>query len=392
MTRTSEQYTANEQEVSSAVADKPGRVAEEQQQFVENMALGVLVFDNRQRLLYANRSAVDLLGDLAPVLDDSETSPHLSLEQVFPEGVFPGWVDLLSAPDGLYSPGQSAHMIARRGSSEHIFGVTVAHVPGNDETEPVLIVTLDDITARKHNDQRLSEIEKSSDKGVMAAHIAHDLNNFLGLVLGGVEIAQMAMAKGNIEKADRSLEKIKNNVGRLEEFTRSLERLTFSETNDREDDFNRVVAGVLSYVAVQTSFKNLVVQTEFDFSIPRFVLDAAQMEQLLLNVLNNAADAVTESERSDGRIVARTWLENDCACLSITDNGVGIKPEIRERLFRSHLTTKADHYGYGLVGCCGIINHHQAQFEIESEPEKGATFTFRFPLHREPTTDDSADL
>jgi len=218
----------------------------------------------------------------------------------------------------------------------------------------------------------------------MAAHIAHDLNNFLGLVLGGVEIAQMAMAKGNNEKADRSLEKIKNNVGRLEQFTRGLEQLTVSRVNDREDDFNRIVAGVLSYVAVQPGFKGLVVQTEFDFSIPSLTLDAAQIEQLLLNVLGNAADAVTESGRADGRIIARTWLEDECACLSIADNGIGIKPEIKERLFRSHLTTKQDHYGYGLVGCIGILNHHQADFEIESEEGKGATFIFRFPLQREP--------
>ena len=391
MTTISDKYKAAEAATTAAVADRTDTETAGFRQVLENLVLGVLVFDKQYCLLYANPAAVELLGPLTVKIEGSDSSLGLTIEEVFPDDVFSGWADTLKSAEGLHTCERATNLIAHCGGSERIFSASVARVEETSADDSALILTLDDITAREETDQRLFLIEKSSDKGVMAAHIAHDLNNFLGLVLGGVEIAQMAMAKGNIEKADRSLEKIKSNVGRLETFTRDLEQLADFETNMRDADFNQVVAGSISYVAVQKKFKAIEIRTTFDCSIPRFDIDTTQIEQLLLNVLTNAADAVAESGRSDGRISVRTWLQDDCACLSIADNGTGIKPEIKERLFRSHLTTKPNNYGYGLVTCSRIISDHQAQFEIESEAGQGATFTFRFPLHPEPERIESDD-
>jgi len=109
-------------------------------------------------------------------------------------------------------------------------------------------------------------------------------------------------------------------------------------------------------------------------------MDTDQISQLLLNLLNNAADAIEEGEKDEGRILVKTVKEGNIVNLSVSDNGVGIEPDIKDKLFKTHLTTKINRHGYGLVTCAVISENHDAYVEIDSEPGQGATFSIRLPI------------
>ncbi len=175
------------------------------------------------------------------------------------------------------------------------------------------------------------------------------------------------------------LEKLKANVSKMERFTHGLMDYTKLNSTKQVSDINTVIADVLSFLTGQKRFTGIAVDSELDASIPPFDLDTDQMSQLLLNLLNYAADAIREAERP-GQINIKTQCSDGTAVLSVSDNGIGIKPEIKERLFKNHLTTKEKGHGYGLVTCARVLDNHKAEVTIETDLGVGTTFTVVFPL------------
>lgn len=99
----------------------------------------------------------------------------------------------------------------------------------------------------------------------------------------------------------------------------------------------------------------------------------------MLNLLSNAADAC---QQSGGVVTVSTWQENDRVAIAIKDTGIGIQPGQMELLFQSFYTTKPEvkGTGLGLSVCHGIVKNHQGEIRVESQPQKGATFTVFLPI------------
>ncbi|MDX9856503.1 MAG: ATP-binding protein [candidate division Zixibacteria bacterium] len=351
-------------------------------EILDNVKQGVFVFNVDNMLVKVNDSGRQILRSVNPMLAALQTDEGLSLREIFCESAFPGWARRIDRARTMRRGRVSESLVASVGSSERIFAVSATMM--NREESADMLITLEDITRQKETDQRMFNLEKFADKGVMASSISHELNNFLGLILGGVEISQMNLAKGKTEKVETALEKLKSHVAKMERFTSGLMDYTRLDTKKAEADLNAVVADVLSFVSIQKRFSRIAVQVHPDHDLPTFELDTDQIAQLLLNFANNAADAIRETGRDNGEITIRTARDGDCVLLTVSDNGVGIAPDIKERLFKTHLTTKPGGHGYGLVTCARIIQNHGADVEIDSEPGQGTTFRLRFPLHPAP--------
>jgi signal transduction histidine kinase len=108
-------------------------------------------------------------------------------------------------------------------------------------------------------------------------------------------------------------------------------------------------------------------------------MDRDQIAQLLLNLLNNAGDAISATAREGGRIAVATTVTPASISLIIGDNGAGMPPEIRDKLFKSQLTTKSGGHGYGLITCARIIAGHKGTVDVESEPGDGTRIAVHFP-------------
>jgi signal transduction histidine kinase len=349
-------------------------------QILDNVKQGVFVFGREYQLKKVNIPGYIILKTFRPHLKHIDSLNGIPLQAIFPNSIYPGLADQLMQMKKDSEGTTWEKMKAKLNSEERFYKVRASFMQDDSGTATDLLLTLDDVTVQEENEQRLFDLEKFAEKGMMASAISHELNNYLGLLMGGVELSQVAHGRGDADKVADTLEKVKVNIGKMERFTAGLMDYAKLDTVKKNGQINTAVNDVLSFIAVQKKFKNIMVHTKLDPDLPGFEMDMDQIAQLLLNLLNNASDAIRESGREAGEIMVRTAHKEDIIHLSVADNGCGIKPEIKEQLFKFLVTTKPGGHGYGLVVCSKIIKNHQAQLEIESEPGVGSTFTISFPV------------
>lgn len=352
-------------------------------EILNSVRQGVFVFDRNYRLKKINLAGLAVLrafGFEGSVADRLENAP---IDVVFPESVFGGWAKEVIGSRKMRQTSSSARMVARTGGSERIYNVSITGTVENAEIGTALIITLDDVTIQKETEERLFDLQKFADQGLMASSISHELNNFLTLVLGGVELMEMAVAQGDTRKVSATLDKLKTNIANLERFTASLTDSTRLESTRRSANLNSIVTDLLSFLSIQKRFKRISITSNLDADLPNLEVDPDQIAQLLLNLLNNAADAIEESGKQNGQVAIRTFRDDGKVVLSISDNGVGMPPEVKAKLFTSNFTTKQGGHGYGLVTCGKIIENHDATVDVDTEVGTGTTFNIRVPISTE---------
>ncbi|UCG61671.1 MAG: GAF domain-containing protein [Candidatus Zixiibacteriota bacterium] len=347
---------------------------------LDSVGQGVFVFNSQGQLKKVNNTGFNILKSFKPHLVHMCAILKAPMELVFDNTIFRDWTKRFKG--ALKDPRTRLleNMVATSEDIKRIYNVHISRMDSQSVLESDLIITIDDITDQKQSEHQIFELQKLADMGVMASSISHELNNFLGLILGGVEMTEIALKKDDMEKVGINLGKLKNSVAKMERFTNGLMDYAKLETQKKPGSLNNVIAEVMTYVTAQKKFNRIRVLSELDPKLPEVDLDAGQISQLLLNLLNNAADAIYEARRDVGEIVVRTFTEHALAVLSVSDNGTGIKPEVSSKLFKQGFTTKEKGHGHGLVTCGKIIRNHDAEVLVDSKPGSGTTFVFRFPL------------
>lgn len=340
---------------------------------------GVFVFDSGNRLKTINAAGLDILRTFRMDTPDAECLCHKPIEDLLPPEVFGKLVrEVMTARvDGETQGARS--VVAGSGQNERIYNLRLTESTEVNEGRTDLIMTLDDVTDQRKSETRLFDLQQLADRGVMASSISHELRNFLGLILGGLELTQVAIMRGDGDKANENLDKLKLTVENLEKFASGLMDHTKIKIDKHTSSINNVIMDVTSFISGRQRFKGINITPDLERTLPEVMIDADQIAQLLLNLLNNAADAIAETGRSDGEIGVGTCSDEGEVILIVSDNGSGMKPEIKERLFKAMQSTKDDGHGYGLVTCAGIIESHNATVTVDSEPGEGSVFTIRFP-------------
>ena len=346
---------------------------------LDSVRQGVFVFDANTRLKKINAPAVEILDTFIPGTQAGDALRGITIDEVFRPEVFGNLVT-----EGMTSKidkgrGAAGSVVARYGEMERVYNVKFSETSEGDEAGNDLIVTLDDVTAQRESEERLFNLQQLADRGVMASSISHELRNFLGLILGGLDLTQVAVMQGDGDKANENLDRLKANVESLEKYAAGLMDYTKLSTDRRAANLNTVISDVLSFISGQQRFKGITLRPELERGLPDLMMDSDQIAQLLLNLLNNAADAIAEARRSEGEIRVETRSDDEHVLLVLWDNGMGMKPEVRDSLFQSRLTTKEHGHGYGLVTCASIIEGHGATVAIDSELGEGTAFTIAFP-------------
>jgi len=248
-----------------------------------------------------------------------------------------------------------------------------------------------DVTEKKRLEERLRQVQRLESIGHLAGGIAHDFNNLLTPILGNVELLLSGMAEDAEERPD--LEEVHAAAGRARRLTRQL--LSFGRRAVLEVtvlDLGALVLGMerllrgLLREDIQLSLRT----DEADIQIKA---DPSQMEQVLMNLVVNARDAMpkgglvaisVERKRIDGDscIGPGDCASGDYAVLSVADTGHGMSEEVKARLFEPFFTTKAvgQGTGLGLATVFGIVQQHRGTLAVYSEPGKGSTFRVYLPL------------
>ena len=226
---------------------------------------------------------------------------------------------------------------------------------------------------------RVAQSERLASLGMLAAGVAHEVNNPLGAILAltGLTVEDMKEDDPNRE----SLEEVIKQTERCRDIVRGLLEFSRQSRGNMElVDLNRVLEGTLSLVAKQAMFFNISVVRNLDPEIPAVMADKAQFQQVFMNMLMNAVQAM--DERGTITIVSRCPAAGDCVEVAVSDTGHGIPPEQIDLIFDPFFTTKSSGKGtgLGLSIAYGIVTTHGGTISVQSEVGKGTTFTIRMPV------------
>ena len=238
---------------------------------------------------------------------------------------------------------------------------------------------------------QLIQSEKLSAIGQLIAGVAHELNNPLTAVIGYTQLLQTT--PGLDEGMQSDLSKVYVQAQRAAKIVQNL--LTFARQHKAERqlvDVNEIVERTLELRAYQFRVENIEVMPQLEEGIPCTMADPNQLQQVFLNLINNARDAMAE-HRGRGNLIVKSETCGDKIRVSFIDDGPGLSAKVKQHLFEPFFTTKevGKGTGLGLSICFGIIGQHEGRIWAESEEGQGATFLVELPVVEEEAADQEPD-
>ncbi len=234
----------------------------------------------------------------------------------------------------------------------------------------------DDIEKLQKLNQQLIQAEKLAAMGTLASGLAHEINNPLASIYS---LIQMIQKNENLdEDTKEKLKLISEQILRIKRVTSDMMDFARARPSSRQPvDLNSVVQSTLNLVSFDKNFKKLDILTDFDSDLPKVLADSNQMQQVFLNILLNARDAMPNG----GKVFVRTRRRDKSVEVEIADTGIGISKENLGKIFDPFFTTKSAEKGtgLGLAVCYGIITAHEGKIEVESN-NSGTKFVIRLPI------------
>jgi len=217
---------------------------------------------------------------------------------------------------------------------------------------------------------------------VLAASIVHEINQPLSTVIANAEAcvrmlgAQSLDLEGARDAAFRTVQEGKRAAAVLQ---RMWSLFAKTEARNEPVDLNETASAALLLSSQELQLRRVIVRRELEADLPRISGDASQLEQVILNLVTNAADAMNEIHDRPRELVVRTERGEGHVRLSVQDAGQGFEPRAADQLFVAFYTTKADGMGVGLFVSRWIIENHGGAIWAALNAGPGATFSFLIP-------------
>ncbi|RKX19478.1 MAG: hypothetical protein DRP35_07650 [Candidatus Zixiibacteriota bacterium] len=237
-----------------------------------------------------------------------------------------------------------------------------------------------DISESKDFQEMMIRVDRYYTRGEMAGDIAHEINNYLAVLSGNLELMPLFMKKGQNEKIVSKLELMRKTVDNIARFANGLMDPNQDEAVFEEADINQLIENVLAFLKPQNRFDGVQINTDLSTDLPLVEFDISQLQQLIINLVYNSAEAMQQIEKEKViNIYTQPGNEGDGTVrVIICDNGPGVQSDKKEILFKKRFTTKRKGHGIGLVTCQKIIEVHSG--DIGYEYDEGAKFFFDIPL------------
>jgi signal transduction histidine kinase len=227
---------------------------------------------------------------------------------------------------------------------------------------------------------QLIHSEKLSAIGEIYAGLTHEINNPLAIMIGKLELLlSMTDDHRMASELSRDLDVVQRNALRVAQLIRSL--LVFSRKNTFQftrTELNQVIRDVVELVEKADAHLGIRIETRFEANLPYCLASPGHLQQVFLNLLNNARDAMP----AGGTITVRSYASGRFIVAEVQDTGTGMTPDVQERLFEPFFTTKGvgKGTGLGLSVAYGIIKTHGGNIAVESAAEKGSLFRVMLPV------------
>ncbi len=350
------------------------REIEETKQYLENLLENandvIYTLDTDQRFTYVN-SKIEAWGYRK---DDLLGRPYLALLSKRHRGK-----RLKSTLDIGAKQVYEVEVVTRTGEPRTVM-VSVSPLQGVEGAILGVLGIARDMTETKKLEQQIRNSEKLASVGKLAAGVAHEINN----PLGGILNCLYNLRKGGLSPSRQEEYRVsmEDGVRRVQTIVRQL--LDFSQQHDPEfalTDINHVVDRVLVLTTHLFAPNRIRLETGFGQGLPNVMLDRHMIEQVLMNLILNAVQAMKDG----GGLTIQTSVVEGICLIEVRDTGSGIPPTVLPRIFDPFFTTKSEGEGtgLGLSVSLGIVERHGGKILVDSEVGKGTTFTLCLPVSRE---------
>jgi len=366
------------------------------QALVDRLPDGVILCEG-QRIVHVNPSLVALLGHASADTLVGRDPLGLVATRWRPRAA----ERLVQLEAGAATPPLDMTMVARDGTEVPVEG-RAAPLPL--ETGTVVLLIVRDLRERRRMEAQLLQIDRMASMGTLAAGLAHEVNNPLGVTLANVGFAvdearrldadlaprdgdtqadlasRLALARARLRGVADALQEGRNGVEQVRSLVRDLRAFSGADEDRRGPlDVRRVLESSINmgYVALRNRARIVKDYAE----VPMVDGSEARLAQVFLNLLLNAAEAIPDDEgaRHEIRVGTRTDVHGRCV-VEVTDTGRGIAPEDARRIFDPFFTTKqGSGTGLGLSICMSVVSAHGGDIAVEGAPGRGTTFRVTLP-------------
>jgi C4-dicarboxylate-specific signal transduction histidine kinase len=276
---------------------------------------------------------------------------------------------------------QRERMVRRDGTS---FDAEVVALPLRFEGKPSFVAVARDVTERDRLQQQLLQTERLASVGMLAAGVAHEVNNPLAYALLNLEQAsrQLAAEAPDLDAVRAAVRDAADGARRVQTIVRDLRTFARGAGDDvRSVDVNAVVETALHLVGNELGLRARVERVSAP--VARVLANADRLAQVLVNLLMNAAQALPEGRANDHVVRVTTRQSEGLVRVAVSDTGAGISPELLPRLFDPFFTTKPPGMGtgLGLAICHSIVASFGGRIEVTSQVGVGSAFTVILPAN-----------
>jgi len=337
---------------------------------IENSPFAVIATDTDRKILVFSKAATDIFDmrvDEALGRDISEFFP-LSPEKVVPS----------EGDKGI----NQEEMICGKPNGD-TFPALVSRVPIRDKYAGVTayLFIIRDISESAGFQEMMISIDRMATRGVMAGEIAHEINNYLAIILGNVELVPLLLSKGKMDKVEKKLEVLRQTVTKIQRFSEGLMGYGNEEAVFSPGDLNQLIENLVAFLKPQNRYDNIGFNMQLSPELTLVEFDSSQLQQLFVNLLNNAADALREIEgKREITIYTSLNRSDETARVIIEDNAGGLPDDLPEVIFEKRYTGKRRGRGFGLMIVKRILDKHGGRIEYDSVPGQGTKFTINLPL------------
>ncbi len=348
---------------------------------INHTPVGILVVNGNLDVTTANRAAFKIFGK-----EEIESNNALRLSDFIPADHVAYWEETCEEVIKTGRSFEEPRYYLTRGKDEIALAWKGYPLVAPNRGDSLAILVIDDITEKVLLEKYIILSEKLVAKEEMAASIGHELNNYLAIISSNTEMLLLNIKNNAWDKVTHNSQAVLENIAKMRRFTDSLMDFSKLEPELREFDLRRLVEDLLFSVKPQKNFSCLRFFTHLPANLPLVTIDVGQIQQVLFNLIKNAAEAIKESGQPMGNVELSASFrpERKIIELKVKDDGPGIAPENLAKIFEARFTTKPTGHGLGLANCKKIMESHDGKISVESQTGCGTTFLLTFPAAPRP--------
>jgi PAS domain S-box-containing protein len=356
------------------------RLKQYNEDIIAQSPVGIIVIDTDYNLVTINDASLEIFqANKSEIVLEGTAGKPSKLFDLIPEGQTAFWQKMIDTVLTSSNDFHEDRYFHNTGYDEKVLSIKISPTHSLPGQKTGLILVIEDITEKVILEKYVILSEKLVAKGEMAASIGHELNNYLTIISNNAELMDINIKRDEMDKAKANSQQVVENVSKIKRFTDSLMDFSKMETEMVKYDIKHLVENLLFSIKTQRKFKSVTIDQSFESDLPEISIDVGQIQQVLLNLINNAVDSIQGVDQKEIGISCRFDYDRQLMEISVRDNGKGMSPEVQEKIFQAHFTTKAEGHGLGLSNSRKIIINHGGEIKVKSAEGQGTTFTILLP-------------